>query len=171
MKFKKNTLRIIAAVLFVMCLATLLCACSEKKEIKDDVKATDLSKTAKEAIPIKDGYASITDADYLEFNFEGLPTAKEYDIFITTNPTANINEVGIFHFANADEAAKAESIVAQYIKTKSDAWKSAANYTPEENPKMESATYKVIGNYVVYTILTEKDSASVMSAVENALTK
>ena len=42
-------------------------------------------------------------------------------------------------------------------------------YMPEEKPKLQSATVKVMGRYVVYCILSEDAKTDVFGAVDNLL--
>ena len=42
-------------------------------------------------------------------------------------------------------------------------------YMPEEKPKLENATVKTMGRYVVYCILSDEAKDTVFTAVDNML--
>lgn len=169
---KKNLIRsIVSTVMAVLllCSALAFTACdSDNVKIKDDVAISALVAAAKGQIPNDEGYVSV-DSDYFEFNFEALPAFKEADVFIASNSSANLNEVGIFHFSSADDAKNGEQSVKNYLAAKDESFRNSINYTPNEYPKIENAKTKVIGNYVVYTILTAEDGAKVIDAIEAQL--
>jgi hypothetical protein len=43
------------------------------------------------------------------------------------------------------------------------------NYQPEEKPKLDGAEIKVVGDYVMYVILSDGDRAAAIGAFEKAL--
>ncbi len=169
---KKNTVRSITSTILavlMLCSALVLTSCGgDNANIKDDVAISKLADAAKGQIPNDEGYVSV-DSDYFEFNFEALPAFKEADIFIASNSSANLNEVGIFHFSSAEDAKSGEQSIKNYLVSKDESFRNSINYTPDEYPKIENAKTKVIGNYVVYTILTTEDSAKVIDAIEAQL--
>lgn len=171
---KKNIIRsIISTVMAILllCSALIFTSCDgNKSEIKDDIAVSSLVSTAKGQIPNDEGYVSVS-SDFLKFNFEALPTFKEAEVIIASNSSANLNEVGIFHFSSAEDAKNGEQAVKNYLTAKDESFRNSINYTPDEYPKIENAKAKVIGNYVVYTILTTEDSAKVFSAIEAQLTE
>lgn len=169
---RKDTVRSIISTIMAMlllCSAFVLTACDgDDAKIKDDVAISALTAAAKGQIPNDNGYVSV-DSDYFEFNFEALPTFKEADIFIASDSSANLNEVGIFHFSSTEDAKSGEQSIKNYLVAKDESFRNSINYTPDEYPKIENAKTKVIGNYVVYTILTAEDSAKVIDAIEAQL--
>ena len=165
----KKYLRYITLTLALILLSSLvLSSCSGSKSYKTDVAVSTLSDAAKKQIEISGGYMT-TDPDYIEFNLEGLPTPKEFEIFMASNSSANKNEVGIFPYENTTDAENAKAVVKKYLVAKDESYKAAIDYTPNEYPKIENAKVVVFGNYVVYTILTVDDSEKVTSAIENLL--
>ena len=77
------------------------------------------------------------------------------------------DEYGIFK-ADADEnIPQIEAAVKEYLAGKLAAF--TGDYTPEEKPKLENASVKTFGRFVVYCILSEEDTATVFDTVENVL--
>ncbi|MBO5715338.1 MAG: DUF4358 domain-containing protein [Clostridia bacterium] len=81
----------------------------------------------------------------------------------------NINEIGIFKVENG-KAKELKHIIDAYLKEKQDAYR-AMDYFPEEVEKIDFATVKIFGNYVIYSFLNEADTEAFYKAIENELTK
>lgn len=165
----KITVRTITLTLLVLLMLVAAVSCGAG--YKDDVKAATLSASALEKIPVEGGYSN-ADADFIEFTFPACAEyADDYAIAYASNTSANINEVGVLHAANTEDAGKLFDATKQYLADRKDAWMNAINYTPDEHPKMENAVCRQYGNYVVYTILTNEDSSAVLDVIEGQLKK
>ena len=65
-----------------------------------------------------------------------------------------------------------EELAQVYLSNQRDFLSTFVNtYNAAEMAKLEEATVRVFGNYVVYTILSEADTQAVMAAVEDMLLK
>ena len=72
-------------------------------------------------------------------------------------------------YAVKDAQGNAVAVANAYIARRIEAW--MPEYMPEEFPKMEAASVKIFGNYVVYAILSEDVKADVFDAVKAELTE
>ena len=163
--------RILSALLLLALLLPVLfavsCGQSTGTTYRDDYALADLAaKVADKSF--EDGVTlTAVDADYLRGMMKMEVGEKdEYVVKIQTSG-ANVNEYGIFHAPDAARTAEIETMVKAYLALRVESW--MPEYMPEEKPKVDHATCKVFGNYVVYGILTDADREALFSAVENAL--
>lgn len=77
------------------------------------------------------------------------------------------DEYGIFKVKTDESIPAVEAAVREYLDAKLAAF--TGDYTPEEKPKLENASIKTFGKYVVYCTLSEEDTATVFTTVENTL--
>ena len=88
---------------------------------------------------------------------------------VRANNAKNINEIGIFKVENG-KAKELKPVIEKYLKEKQESYR-AMDYFPEEVEKIDFATVKVFGNYVVFSFLNEADTEAFYKAIENELTK
>ena len=157
----KNIKKIISLLLAAMALAALLAGCGGSKvkdvpvsELADKVAAA-LGKTDMEAIP--DNYVK----GYLRHDPEEL---GDYAILKNVMGTS-IDEFGVFK-AGTMTADALKQMIEDYLKVLQDSW---MNYQPEEKPKLDGAEIKVVGDYVMYAILSDADRETAFKAFESAL--
>ena len=162
---KKLTL--ITALL--ICLVICLNACTS---YRDDVAARDIAPTALESLSTVGGFTAL-DELFLSLEFSN-PELIESDVsdwvVYSSSSTTSVDEFGIFHVkADGDlDAVKAE--VTAYVEaTQVKLQVFLEKYEPAETTKLENAQVFVYGNYVVYTILLDEDTAAVKTAVQDAL--
>ena len=77
----------------------------------------------------------------------------------------NIDEFGVFK-AGKMTTAELKEMIEGYIQVLNDSW---MNYQPEEKPKLDGAEVKVVGDYVMYAILSDADRTAAFGAFESAL--
>lgn len=157
--------------LTIACLLTLsLAACGKTVAYKDDVSATAISESVSAKIPVDGGY-DFSDADFLTYYFEG-NTAIDDFVIAASSVSSNVNEYGILHVNDIEQVADVEELAQVYLSNQRDFLSTFLNtYNAAEMAKLESMQVRVFGNYVVYTILSEADTQTVMTAIEEILTK
>ncbi len=104
----------------------------------------------------------------LEFSDHELPFLIDFAV-ARSNDAKNIDEIGVFK-TEAEHREETFEIVSRYLENKQDSYR-AMNYFPGEREKIECATVRCFGNYVVYSFLSEKDTDLFYSAVVQALRK
>ena len=150
-----------------LCLG-LLCACGggEISDYRTDVSVADIAAKVDEAIQAGDNMASV-DANYILNRME-LDVSDYAEYVVKVNAFgANVDEYGIFKAKDADQAAEIASAVEAYLKMRNDTW--MTEYMPEERPKMEAATYKTAGLYVMYAVLWDVEKTAAFDAFTGAL--
>ena len=158
---------VIAALL--LCLAMGMSACTS---YRNDVAVNDITTEILNAVSTQGGYTAMDDLYLsLEFDHPELIEEKVSDWTIcASNSLTTVDEFGIFHVKDEKDldAIKAEvEIYVQAQKVKLEVF--LENYAPEEKTKLENAQVFVFGNYVVFTMLTEQDTASAKTAIQDAL--
>ena len=156
---------LLLALLLILC--PNITACSGK-EYRDDLKCTDLGMELTAALEDGQEYVELDDS-HREFYFEDF---EEYDDCYTvySADTNDINEIGIFHAASEDRARELANSCEEYIEDMRENSRAfIASYAPEELPKLDGATVRRYGNYVVYTVLPEDKTQTAFETVENML--
>ena len=154
--------RILSAILALAALCAL-CACgsSPAETFKSDIPAADISAAIESAIS-SEGLITVEEG-YILGRMQ-IDTAKctDYVVRITSIGTA-IDEYGIFRAADeasAEEVAKqAEAYLERYLASWMD------EYRPEEKPKLLAAEVHTKGVYVIYTVMSDADSAAALEAL------
>ena len=115
-----------------------------------------------------DDYSEYDD-DFVEFFFGELSASRDHTILYSKQQN-DINEVGIFHAANEEEALEIYEKATEYISELQETQRAfIASYAASELPKLDSATVERYGNYVIYAILPADDREALFSHVESTL--
>ena len=157
---------ILAIVLAFTCICTA--SCGGSASYSTDVPVSELSAAVDALLSNPADFATMTDG-YITGMMEIDPTQFEECIIKLRASGANIDEYGIFKAADSQGVANAVAVANAYIARRIEAW--MPEYMPEEFPKMEAASVKIFGNYVVYAILSEDVKADVFDAVKAELTE
>lgn len=159
-------IRLICALLSLVCIFSLV-SCSNS-DYKNDVSSKELSDAIVEAIASPQGFTA-PDSDFVEFNMEGAAALCEDYSIMLSSININMNEFGVFHAKSEKDAESVAAICQSYIDLKIEGYN--PHYLPQEYPKIQNAKVKVYGSYVVYTVLTDEDTAKVDSIFTEKLTK
>ena len=160
--------KIITLVLILALSASLLISCSNAK-YKDDLAVSDVANVIAEAVKVDGGYKTLSD-DYLSFYFE-LPDGVSEKTVVQSIKEQEITEFGVFK-TDSKNVKTLKSAIEQYLEEQKAILVPQVNmYAPEEAPKIEKATVKVFGNYVVYLIMNKDTQDTAYDAVTNLLKK
>lgn len=77
----------------------------------------------------------------------------------------SIDEFGIFKAGKLD-TDELKQILESYLQLMEDSW---MNYQPEEKPKLDNAEIKIVGDYVMYCILSDADRDIAFQTFSNEL--
>lgn len=158
---KKTVSSILAALLLFTLLFT---ACGESAQ--KDVPAGDLAKAVLEAIGKSDTMMDTTDAVVEGYMHSSLDQFGGCAVYHNSYGTA-VDEFGIFK-AGALKASEVKSAVEDYLEMVRGT-SMAAQYTPEELPKLDGAEIRTVGDYVMYCVLSDADMDAAFKAFESAL--
>lgn len=161
----KKISKLIALVLVIAVLAATLCACGGKTETKN-VPAADIAAAVAEKIGKTDSLTAV-EANWIK-GWMKTDAANFGDYTVMVNVYgANVDEYGIFKAGENMSAADIESTVKAYLELRLQSWMD--EYMPEEKYKVEDASYKVLGDYVMYCILSAEDSEAAFATFEGLL--
>jgi hypothetical protein len=114
-----------------------------------------------------DGGVKILDNDVILEFIDEKPDYLKDNIVVKANNAKNINEIGIFR-VEENRSNEMKNIVDKYVSNLQKSYR-AMDYFPEEIEKIDFATVKNFGNYVIYSFLNEKDTDAFYKAIENTL--
>lgn len=156
----KKFTRTVSFLLALLMLAAMLTACGSSAK---NVPVADVVGAVGNAI----GKTDLADPgeNYLKgYMKKSAAEVGEYAIRKNVVGT-NIDEFGVFK-AGTMKADELKAMVEAYLKVLQDSW---MNYQPEEEPKLRGAEVKIVGDYVMYAILSDDDRAAAFGAFEDAL--
>ena len=157
----KKLQKIISLLLAAAALCALLAGCGGStaknvpvSELADKVSAA-LGKSDLEAIP----------DNYVKGYFRHEPAELGEYVIRKNVMGTSIDEFGIFK-AGTMKADELKAIIEDYLKILQESW---MNYQPEEKPKLDGAEIKIVGDYVMYVILSDADKETAFKAFQSAL--
>ncbi len=147
----------------------LICGCS-KKEFTDDKKCKDIGDVICDSLDDGQEYRIFNDT-HMNTYFDDKEHYDDHHVLYSAD-TDNINEIGIFHAPDNDHADDLEEMCRDYVDDlKSDSRAFVASYAPEEVPKLDGASVKRFGNYVIYTVLPTEKADEIFDKLKNDLKK
>lgn len=159
---------IIISAIVVLIIAIVLVVLLTGKKYDDTLSAKELYSKIENSITTDGGVRILDDDVILEITDDELTYLVDYRV-VRANNAKNINEIGIFKVENG-KAKELKPVIEKYLKEKQESYR-AMDYFPEEVEKIDFATVKVFGNYVVFSFLNEADTEAFYNAIENELTK
>ena len=163
---KKKIIIIATAIVVIIALVLVLLLTGKKYD--DILSSKELYSKIENSISTDGGVNILDDDVILEITDDDLSYLVDYTVVRAKN-AKNINEIGIFKAENG-KAKELKPIIEKYLKEKQESYR-AMDYFPEEVEKIDFATVKVFGNYVVFSFLNEADTEAFYNAIENELTK
>lgn len=161
----KNISKISALILVIAIACTMLCACGSGDETRN-VPVADISAAVAEALGKTDALTAV-DENWIR-GWMKVETSQFGEQMVMINAYgANVDEYGIFKAGENMSAADIKATVEAYLQLRMDSWMD--EYMPEEKPKLEDAEIKVVGDYVMYCILSESDASAAFAKFEESL--
>ncbi|MBQ7379261.1 MAG: DUF4358 domain-containing protein [Clostridia bacterium] len=165
---KKITL--IAALLLCFTLAFTACASS----YRSDVAVNDLTSAVLNAVSTTGGFTA-ADSDYVDLEFakpDVISANVDQWMICASTSSSTVDEFGIFRVKDGGDVSAVKAEVSDYVQAlqvKLEVYLDM--YDPAEKTKLENAQVTVYGNYVVFTMLSEADTAALKSVIEDTLAK
>lgn len=166
MNNKKILIIALVTVLFIVGATLLFLA--KSPAYKDTYSSSEIYEQVKNSFSTEGGTRILDDDVILEFTDKNLDYLVDY-IVVKANNAKNINEVGIFKVKNG-KSAELKKIITKYLEDKQQSYR-AMDYFPEEVEKIDCAKVVVLGNYIIYSFLNEKDTGAFYASVENLIKK
>ena len=152
-------------LLFTLIVCLLLMSCNS---VKDDVPVQILAESLGKNIT---DFSNLSEAssDYIKYCMKSdLSLYSEYVVMYPFSGT-KYNEIGIFKVKDQDSASDAAKELESYLMFKKSNWDT--RYKGEEFSKIEHAKITTCGNYILYTILDEKEQENVIKQFQKELKK
>ena len=167
----KTVRRSLIVSITLLCLSLILLSACSSKTYKNDVATADLTKIASDKFAIDGGYKTY-DADFMKFYMESAVSLVDSSSVIYDPAADDYAEFGVFRVASPDDVATVEAAVTDYLAYFKTTYEpQAQQYDPSERQKLNDASVKVYGNYVVYAIHISDVFETWTAAVESALQK
>ncbi len=161
-------------ILFISCLClVLLVACGEKTTYTRTATAADVTEAVAAALGDASSY-TLADQDVYTFYFgeEGAYSLTDDCRIRYHEDTLNVNEFGVFRVAKEEDTGAVVDMVQKYVDGQVSYLKGFVDtYSPQETAKIDHAQVLSRGCYVFYSILSEKDTATAVKALEECITK
>lgn len=158
--------KIISLLLAVVMLACLLCACGDKGGQTKNVPASEIAAAVAEKIGKTEALTAV-DANWIK-GWMKTDAAQFGDYTVYLNAIgANVDEFGVFKAGENMSVSDVEKTVQAYLDLKLASWMD--EYMPEEKYKVEDASYEVVGDYVMYCILSAEDSEAAFGVFKDML--
>ena len=155
------------SILLITVLLLILVSCGG--DYIDTVSSSELATAAIKSVTTEGGTRVLDDDVILEFVEDEVPSyLRDYTV-IKANNAKNINEIGVFRVEDG-KANDMKAIVEDYVSNLQGQYRSM-QYFPEEVEKIDCATVKIYGNYVIYSFLNEMDTEAFYNAIENVIKK
>ncbi len=165
---KRNTILIVIGIVLALAIIIAIVALGGKTEYIDSISTDDLAMVGKASFETSGGVKLLDDDVILKFTDQELSYLIDYSV-IKAKASKNINEFGIFR-VNEGHAKDMEAIIKAFVENQQESYRSM-NYFPEEVEKIDCATVKIYGNYVIYTFLNDADTEAFYSEIEKTITK
>lgn len=163
--------KLVCLLLILSTVFCLFCACGGSKDTyKDDVSPTTLIDKLTAALPQADGYdTGAADADYYAFYFNSDPAIDAY-AFAFSSSSSDVSEMGVLHVTKEEDVEHVKTLAENYITAQKSFYGSfAQTYNASEMDKLDAAAVHVCGHYVLFTILTKKDTQTALDIVQKTL--
>ena len=160
--------KILSSLLSVLLFVSLF-SCSQKS-YRDDLACKDVSSKLSDFASVNGGYEEYT-TESIELLFEKSELYDDFSVIYSIEVN-DINEIGIFHSSSEYQAKKLLKEVENYLIDMQENQRAfIASYAPREVPKLEKATARKYGNYVIYAILDEGAQESLFDTAQELLKK
>ena len=157
-------------ILSAFILTIILASCSKSNDYRDDIPCSDLARAICDEAEVGGGYSAY-EKDHIAFLFDNTTLANDSSIMYSTEVT-DINEIGVFHCENKDNAKSLAETVSKYVTDMQTEQKAfIESYAPREVPKLNGAEVREYGNYVIYLIMNDEDKEDAIEEIEEKLKK
>ncbi len=160
----KKMNKVFALVLAAVILCCSLCACGS--DTTKNVPAADITAAVADKLGKTDAMSAANENWIKGYMKVDVASFGDYSVMVNS-VGANVDEFGVFKAGENMSAKDIETSVQAYLDLRLQSWMD--EYMPEEKYKVEDAEYKVVGDYVMYCILSAEDASTAFSTFEGLL--
>lgn len=161
----KRTMKISALILALVMLCGMLCACGSGSSGKN-VPVADIAADVASALGKTEALTTVDD-NWIKGWMKVEADKFGEQVVMINAYGANVDEFGVFKAGDDMSASEIKATVEAYLQLRMSSWMD--EYMPEEKPKLENAEIKVIGEYVMYCILSDADADTAFATFEDCL--
>ena len=165
---KNNSKILIISIVIVIIIGIISILMLNNTNYSDNYTPIDLYNATSDSFYTEGGVNILDDDIILEFVDEK-PSYLIDHLVIKAKIAKNINEIGIFRVEKGS-TNEMKDLVERYVSILQESYR-AMDYFPEEIEKINNARVKVLGSYVIYSFLNERDTESFYNAIENEIRK
>jgi hypothetical protein len=138
-------------------LLLLLSACSPTVETREAQESFSVTEALAKAFPIDGGYAAYDESAVRLYFRETLLLAQDFSVIYSVRPD-DYTELGVFRVPDDEDRRSVAREVNAYLSEFKETYLPQAElYDKEQKVKLSDATLRVIGSYVIYTVMSEKE--------------
>lgn len=157
-------------LVFFFILSLLCTASCQRAQYRDDVLCETITTAVCEEIEDDEEFLPFGE-EHIRFSFEDTDRFADKSLVYSVR-SENIDEIGVFLAESDEDVPELRRICEQYVETLREEQRAfVASYAPREATKLDAATVRVFGRYVVYTVLSENDREEAFEAIEEMLKK
>lgn len=148
-------------------LALLTAGCQHMKDYRDDVSCEAITDAVCDELEDEE-YLPFGE-EQIRFSFENTDRFADYSLVYSVR-SENIDEIGIFRGETQEDVDELRRLCEQYVTTLHEEQRAfVASYAPREAAKLDAATVRVFGHYVIYTVLSEDDREESYEKIQELL--
>ena len=153
---------------FIICLTLIFLPSCAKPRYTDTLDCPEITKAIQNEILTSEDYSAYSSED-IAFMLEDNHKFDSYSV-IHSSSSDDIGEVGVFHAKSQEESLELLDDVTEYLHDlKEEKGAFVRNYLQGEQEKLDGATVKRFGNYVIFTVLDPSQSNAVFEKIEKLL--
>jgi len=157
------------SILLLFVFLPVLSSCGPDAQYRNDVSVSQLAEQILNSFGGSDSDFEEAESDYYTVNIGNPENLESYTILLPKQ-SGNFSEIGICKIKKGANASDVEKSVRAYIESQQKKLASfLSSYEPAEVEKIQNASVKIYGDYVIYFFLTKADQSRAYSAVESAL--
>ena len=150
---------------------SLLCMAScRQAHYREDISCQAITATLCESLGSDEEFLPFGE-EQIRFSFEDTDRFADKSLVYSVR-SENIDEIGVFLAESDEDVDELRRLCDQYVTTLREEQRAfVASYAPREATKLDAATVRVFGRYVVYTVLSEDDREKAYEKIEELLRK
>ena len=152
----------------IICLTLVFLPSCAEARYTDAIDCSAITDAIRSKILTPEPYSEYQSED-IAFMLDYTDKFDSYSIIYSTS-SDDIGEVGVFHAISQEESLELVEDIAEYLNDiKEEKGAFVRNYLQGEEEKLDAATVKRFGNYVVFTVLEPSKSNAVFAQIEKTL--
>ena len=162
--------KILLIFLTLAVMSSMLVSCKKEPSYRDDISCELLSDEIYDEADLTEAFSKYTEEER-SFLFRDVSLYDDCSVIYSTE-AIDISEIGVFHCPDNDSAQRLYELISEYV-TEQQTYQRAfiSSYAPYELTKLDDATSRRYGSYVIYMILEKNHQYDAWDKIEEILEK